>query len=483
MSTVPALAALSIALASAAAISAAPESTIVAPKTSVPTADVASKRLAAAFEKLRGEGFSGVAVIVHQGRTLLAGAAGQADPATGRNYAIDTPVLIGSLTKAVTAAAILKLQDEQRLSVSDPVSRHFPDAKGPLGSATIHHLLTHSSGLPLMAARPDGGTVHDSEPLGRSAFLERAFATPLKFAPGAGFTYSNAGYSLLAAIIEKASGQPYEQYVRRAVIEPAGVSAMGYRTGVNLAAAAHNRHGQSIEQTAWGAGGPYWNLLGNGGLLVDAQEFVRWRKAFADGRIVSKASVRLAGAPYANLRDGSGEGYGWIISPSATRGMVELAAGGSPEGTSEMRYYRDLDMIVFTATNGPRPAGLASGKLIAALFGEPEPQAGPPLSPGHQRMIQQLIGALQADSAGAMAFLDANVGPVFRGDVGLPEIARQFADVQARLKGARHIRSEADGQGSAMVIFDRAGSEAGLSVSFGGTPDAPRLAGFSLTKP
>ena len=115
---------------------------------------------------LEREGFSGVAAVEVGGQLIWSGAAGLADPKHGVRFRPDTQMPIGSLVKPFTAAAILKLQDQGKLSVKDPVSRFLPQATGPLALVTIHQLLTHSSGLPSFAASegdsPDAEAV-DSE--------------------------------------------------------------------------------------------------------------------------------------------------------------------------------------------------------------------------------------------------------------------------------------------------------------------------------
>lgn len=447
-----------------------------APRTSLPSADEARARLQHRFDALSG--FSGVAIVEIGGRIVFARAAGRAD-AAGRPFTVDTPVSIGSLTKALTAAAILSLQDQGRLSTNDPVSRFFPDAPQPLGAVTIHQLLTHSSGLPLFLPGAPGNP--DLEQLDRAAFLVRLYRSPLQFAPGEGFEYSNAGYSLLAAIVEQVSGQPYAAYLRDHIVRPAGVTRIGYQDAFDQSNGARSRDGRSFSDMAGGAGGPYWNLMGNGGVVVVAQDFVNWRRAFARGRIVSPQAVRATGTAWVSQPPRVSEGYGWIVGNSPARGPVELAAGGNDAFTSEMRFYRNDDVIIFVATNGLRPAGMTANALVRALYSETEPAPQEIANPAEAELVRRFTAALlEPDAATRRAFLVENAGPRFVERIGHGEIERRFAALHTALSGARLIRAEPVGPQGVLLEFSTPRGPRLVAMAVGGSPERPRVAGFDL---
>lgn len=478
-------AALAVALAAGGPVAsqtppASPDAT--APLAPRPSIAEARARVAARWEALKAAGFSGAVRFDIGEDTLLRAGAGFADPTTRRPFTPETQFEIGSLTKPITAAGILRLQDQGRLKVSDPLSKFFPGIPADKGAITLHQLMTHSSGFAEMASADAG----DLEPIGRDALLARAFAAPLKAAPGERLIYSNLGYSILAAVIEKVTGEPYETWMRREVMGRGGAAHTGYLTVLDRAGAARTREGVDILTCCWGTGGPYWNLVGNGGLVSTLDDFVAWRKAFAHGRVVSPAAVTAAGTGWVAENDGPGaEGYGWIIGRSPTRGPVHLAAGGNAWFETYMAYYPAFDMVVLVTTNtkNAEPGRLAS-QLVLAAFGEPEP-AGPPPgahdggSPQEQALLADLSAALLSpDPAARRAFLDARIGPVFRQREGLDAIAARADALHARLAGSAPGKGAVLSQGAELVFVTPAGETVTLEIDFGGTPDAPRLAGF-----
>ena len=147
------------------------------------------------FGRLEKLGFAGGLVVMRGNQTLLHAGYGMADREADRLWSVDTISTVGSITKQFTGAAILLLQDDGLLSVDDPITEYFPDVPADKRSITLHQLLTHSSGIVDLAG------LDDWDPIDRETFVRRALEQPLEFDPGSSYTYSNAGYSLLAAII------------------------------------------------------------------------------------------------------------------------------------------------------------------------------------------------------------------------------------------------------------------------------------------
>ena len=171
---------------------------------------------------------SGSALVAKDGVTIASKAAGIANRATGAPIALNTKFNLGSVNKMFTAVAVAQLAQAGRLAFNDPVSKHLPDYpnKEVADKVTIHHLLTHTSGMGLywnakfMAQREKLLTV--------SAHLPLFASDPLSFPPGEKFQYSNSGYMVLGAIIEKVSGQDYYSYVQDHIYKPAGMSDTGF---------------------------------------------------------------------------------------------------------------------------------------------------------------------------------------------------------------------------------------------------------------
>jgi CubicO group peptidase (beta-lactamase class C family) len=220
---------------------------------------------------------------------------------------------------------------------------------------TVHHLLTHSSGLPAQFGE-------DYEALDRGPFLARAFQTPLATPPGEKYEYSNVGYSVLAAILELRSGMSYEQYLKQALFDKAGMAETGYRLpdfrpeATAIGYRRGSRWGRPNEQP-WAADGPYWNLRGNGGILSTAADMLRWHEALAGTSVLSDESKRRMYTGHIEEGPGAGTyyGYGWALFPT-TRGTTLITHnGGNGIFFADFLRYPDERVVVFFATNRAAP--------------------------------------------------------------------------------------------------------------------------------
>lgn len=171
---------------------------------------------------------SGAVLVARDGVTIASKAAGVANKATGAPITLNTKFNLGSMNKMFTAVAIAQLAQAGRLAFNDPFGKYLPDYpnKEVADKVTIHQLLTHTSGMGMywnekfMAQREKLLTV--------AAHLPLFASDPLLFPPGEKFQYSNSGYMVLGAIIEKVSGQDYYSYVREHIYKPAGMIDTGF---------------------------------------------------------------------------------------------------------------------------------------------------------------------------------------------------------------------------------------------------------------
>lgn len=331
---------------------------LVAPSAAVPTgpaapadtADVA-RRLETYLDRLEALGFSGSALVARGDSVLLSGGWGLADRESGRPWTATTPSTIGSITKPFTAAAIVTLLEAGRLSLDDSLPRFFDAVPPDKASVTVRELLTHSAGFP-------GAIGRDFEPIERDAFVRRALATPLLFPPGRAYEYSNVGYSLLGAIVEVVTGEGYEAYLRRAVLEPAGMARSGYRLPDSIAAEAAvgyqggERWGTILERP-WAPDGPGWHLRANGGLHASVVDLWRFARALDEGAIVSPAwrdSMQARRVP-----EGPGArsyyGFGWAIFETDDGGDLVAHDGGNGVFAADLRRYVDADLVVAAMSN------------------------------------------------------------------------------------------------------------------------------------
>jgi CubicO group peptidase (beta-lactamase class C family) len=170
------------------------------------------------------ETFSGSMLIAEKGQVLLSRGYGLANREQKIPNTPQTKLLLGSVTKQFTAVAILILQSQGRLNVQDPICRYIDDCPAAWEDITIHHLLTHSSGMIVMPA----DSSYPETPITPLELIERFKDAPLDFQPGERFSYSNCGYWVLGYIIEQVSGQSYKGFIQQEIFEPLGMNDSGY---------------------------------------------------------------------------------------------------------------------------------------------------------------------------------------------------------------------------------------------------------------
>jgi dipeptidyl aminopeptidase/acylaminoacyl peptidase/CubicO group peptidase (beta-lactamase class C family) len=324
--------------------------------------------------KLTALGFSGAIIAARDGEVILQKGYGLSNQAARTPVTPDTVFDIGSVTKQFTGAAILKLEEQGKLKVTDRLDKYFPDVPSDKAGITLHHLLTHGAGFESMY-----GT-GDYEAVNRDEFVRRAFAATLRSKPGETYEYSNAGYSLLGVIVEMVSGQGYEQYLNEHLFKTAGMSQTGYRLPRwDESRIAHgyidgDDWGTPLDH-AWAADGPYWLLRANGGILSTVGDMYKWHLALEGDRVLSKASkAKLYGR---HLREGpkadSFYGYGWAIMPRPGNKTLIGHNGGSAAFGADFLRFVDDNVVIFMASNGDIRAYAASEPVAEILFGEPGP--------------------------------------------------------------------------------------------------------------
>ena len=364
----------------------------------LPDADAGSRRLAAVagdpvgteldryLSRLAAYGYSGSALVARGGRVLLHQGYGLADRARGLPYTAETLFDVASIAKQFTAAAILKLEMEGKLKVEDPLGRFFPDAPADKAAITLHQLLTHTSGL-----RDTFG--EEYEPVTRQELLRRVFASRLLGPPGRRYRYSNGGYSVLAAVVEVASGQTYDDYLRGRLFAPAGMRHTGFRLpAADLPLLAHGYTAEGDWGTPldhpWAADGPYWNLRGNGGILSSTGDFYRWHLALAGDAVLARPQREKYIRPY--VSEGrwahTDYAYGWSVGKSPTGKLEVSHIGGNGAFESDFRRYLGDDAVIVLCGNSIDSSALAIGDhLENRLFGladaEPPAVAAAPVDP------------------------------------------------------------------------------------------------------
>lgn len=331
----------------------------------------AGRKLDEYLTRLERFGFAGGALAVRGKDVLLCKSYGMADRARGIPLATDSVFSLGSITKQFTAAAILTLEMQGKLSVSDLASKYLGDVPPDKAAITLHHLLTHSSGL------ESDFSPTDYEPVGREEYVRRALQSKLLFAPGEGYEYSNAGYSLLAAIVEKVSGQSYEAYLTAHVLKPAGMRETGYKApGWAPDRMAHGYRGGedwgTILQRIQAPDAPYWMLRGNGGLHTTLGDMLAWHRALDTDAVLSKDERAKYFKPYVaeGPRGLSYYAYGWAVGKTARGTSVVQHNGGNGIFVAEFLRFPDEDAMLFlTSTDAGMKATPVVEVLERIMFG------------------------------------------------------------------------------------------------------------------
>ena len=285
----------------------------------------------------------------------------------------ETKFRIGSITKQFTAAAILRLQEQGKLSVSDPLSKFTPDF--PKGNeVTIHQLLTHTSGIHSYTSKPDflqSVTV----PVKPDDLIQSFKNDPYDFAPGAKWAYNNSGYFLLGYIIEKVSGQSYADYLKTQFFEPIGMSNTGVhdsRAILEQEATGYAQEGKTLTKAL------NWDMSragGAGALYSTVEDLYRWNEALFSGKVLSEPSLKAAWTPVktASQEKSPEEGYGYGWGVVKFRGLLEIQHSGGLHGfTSHLSRYPTENFTVAILANAVPPLpGLFPGELshdIAQIY-------------------------------------------------------------------------------------------------------------------
>ena len=270
------------------------------------------------------EGFSG-AVLVAKGDNILLRKEYGAAAKDGRI----TAFWIASISKAVTATAVLKLVEDRLLDLNAPLSKYLPEAPGTFAKVTIHHLLTHRSGLP-HAYSADG--VVD-----RVAATKAILQQKLERKPGE-FGYSNDGYNLLAILIETVSGESFENYVRRQIFKPAGMDNAGFWGFESVetppALPFNLLRTMSAKATIWYKGRSIanWGYRGASGIYATPDDLFKFVRALESGRLLQKKTFAdMISSKNPSLGPNAQTyGYGWALRFKDGR-LTEYWHGGNED--------------------------------------------------------------------------------------------------------------------------------------------------------
>ena len=320
-------------------------------------------RLLTALTVLDRRGFDGVVGISKPGESPAYGACGitkriSDDP---RRTQID----LLSITKTITATAVMRLVEQERITTDQTLVEFFPDIPADKADISVHQLLIHSAGFKDAVGR-------DSERLLKGDFLDRAFNSRLLFTPGERHEYSNVGYSVLAAVIELASQITFEEYLEHDLLQGQSDLEFGYANVYDPQRSIRTNPGLNIDKASWGHRQAYWNLVGNGGLVSTVRSMVEFRSRLLAGEIVSLDSVAALQTPYAQeLPDPTHYGYGLVVEDHPELGRIYWHNGGNRAFSSHWADFSDHSLVIVAAATGQPNASWAVETLAHCLLKDP----------------------------------------------------------------------------------------------------------------
>ncbi|HEX8641255.1 MAG TPA: serine hydrolase domain-containing protein [Allosphingosinicella sp.] len=315
---------------------------------------------------LRTNNFSGVVAVARGDEIQFQKGYGYASQELRVPHRPETLFHIASISKPFTAAAILRLAERGALDLHAPLSGVLPGY--PNGDVlTIHHLLTHTSGIPNINAFPEYDQIqyrpHTPEQL-VAYFRDR----PLEFTPGERYSYSNSNYNLLAHIIERVSGSTYGDFIRREIAVPFGLRSTGHPTDPGqivpgLATGYAPRDMIDLELARY----LDWSVkTGNGSLYSSAADILRFSRALHTGRLLGPSSLAASFTQHS-----PNVGYGWFITRANNRDIHHIN-GRSPGWAGQYDYYIDEGVSVIVLSNSASSVTTPIARAVGAMFfGEP----------------------------------------------------------------------------------------------------------------
>jgi CubicO group peptidase (beta-lactamase class C family) len=316
--------------------------------------------------------FSGAVLVAHNGKIMLSQGYGMADNEQQIPNTPQTRFRLASLTKPFTAIAVLKLHAEGRLNIHDSVCLYIQPCPPAWQPVTIQHLLSHTSGIPNYTDFFDF-ELSEMQNTTPNELIGRFRDLPLNYEPGTMYYYNNSGYVLLGVIIERASGQPYEDFLRATIFEPLNMENTGYDHNVNFI------HDQAIGYSTVGIEAPFIDvstLHAAGSLYSTIEDMYRWEQALSDNYLLPRSLREEMFTPVHY-----GYGYGWRIGTMFNR--PAMSHPGFINGFSNymVRFPNTRTFIIVCSNLEVAPAQSMAQHIASLIFQPPEAQTPAAPSP------------------------------------------------------------------------------------------------------
>jgi CubicO group peptidase (beta-lactamase class C family) len=318
--------------------------------------------------------FNGSVLVAEKGNVIYKKGFGLADMEWNIPNQTDTKHRLGSITKQFTAMLIMQLVEQGKLKLDVPISTYLPDYPKKNGDIiTLHHLLTHTSGIPNMTSFPGFFKNVSRNAYSPAELVKMSADSTLEFKPGERFAYSNSGYLLLGYIIEKVTGKSYEQVLQENIFTPLKMNNTGYdhhETLLKNRAHGYEKNGRSYVNS------PFLDMsvpYAAGSMYSTVEDLYLWDQALYGNQLLRKENMDLLFAKH--IPSGGGHyGYGWGIGELPLGNTQEriqtIGHGGGINGfnTQITRIPSDKSFIVLLNNTGGAPLNEMTSAIAAILY-------------------------------------------------------------------------------------------------------------------
>lgn len=355
-----------------------------------PDARFSAQAEALVKEYVAAELFTGTVLVARDGKPIFRRAYGPANREWMIPNTIDTRYRIGSITKQFTAAAILRMADEKKLELDDPIEKYLPDLPANWGQASIRELLSHTSGIPSYTAMEDFDVKLEPVKHTPKELIDLLRDVPLNHEHGTKFMYNNMGYVLLGCIIETVSGMKYPDYLEQKLLKPLNLRNSGYDDGRTLVSKLAQDYADGADRVVRSGLVNMSNAYAAGAMYSTVDDLLAWQEMLIKGKVLSPVSLK------ATFTDnGHHYGLGWFVREQLSRKLYEH--GGNIGGYgSLLAYYPDDKLTVIVLSNyGDEAVGKIADDLARLALG---------VAPAHRqvkvdpRIYKALVGRYQLDS-------------------------------------------------------------------------------------
>ncbi|HYV09573.1 MAG TPA: serine hydrolase [Pyrinomonadaceae bacterium] len=317
--------------------------------------------------------FNGSVLVAENGKVIYKGAYGQANMEWNIPNTPDTRFRLGSITKQFTATVILQLVEQGKIKLDAKLSDYLPDYRKDTGEkVTIHHLLTHTSGIPSYTSQPGFFQNVSRNPYKVDEFVKKYASGNLEFEPGSKYTYNNSGYFLLGAIIEHVTGKPYEQVLKQNIFDPLGMKNTGYDhhdTLIPKRASGYSKTPDGYTNAAYlDMSIPY----AAGSLYSTVEDLYLWDQALYTDKVLSAQSKALMYKPFLE-----NYAYGWAITNASFKQndqpvpMISHDGGINGFSTTIMRFPNEKNLVVMLDNTGSEYVNRLGESIGKILYNQP----------------------------------------------------------------------------------------------------------------